>query len=209
MKKNLCYLAIGLGIILIFSFLIQRSCRVSDRLSELKGQYQAYQEAARKEKEALEAEVKLKEAEIRRHIKRVGEVEADRVAGLEKIEAGNEEIESLEKKLAGLTDKDEIIQTQGKLILTLKYELQLEREDKAKVLEQRDLWKTSYEREHELRLSFEAQLSREEGLRKTVEAMNAQYEKRIQGLQFGSNIKTLLITGLSIYGGYELFIRRK
>jgi len=207
--KDLKYILVIMGLTVLTMFLFMDRCNDGAKIQRLQGLHDGLEETARKEKEALEAEVKLKEAEIRRHIKRVGEIEADRVAGLEKIEAGDEKIETLEKKLAGLTDKDEIIQTQGKLVLTLKYELQLEREDKAKVLEQRDLWKTNYEREHELRLSFEAQLSREEGLRKTAEAMNAQYEKRIQGLQFGSNIKTLLITGLSIYGGYEFFIRRK
>ena len=202
MKKSLLYLAIGLGLILAFSFLIQRSCHVSDRLSVLKGQHQAYQETARKEKQALEAEVKLKESEIQGYKDRIGRLELARTENEAAIEEGNKEIEALEKLRAGQTDKDEIITTQDKLILSLKYELKLEREDKDKVIDQRDLWKAAYEKEHKISQGFKAQLDREESLRKVSEALNVQYEKRIQGIQFKSNIKTVVIAGLAAYGGY-------
>lgn len=202
MKKSLLYLAIGLGLILAFSFLIQRSCHVSDRLSVLKGQHQAYQETARKEKQALEAEVKLKESEIQGYKDRIGRLELARTENEAAIEEGNKEIEALEKLRAGQADKDEIITTQDKLILSLKYELKLEREDKDKVIDQRDLWKAAYEKEHEISQGLKAQLDREESLRKVSEALNVQYEKRIQGIQFKSNIKTVVIAGLAACGGY-------
>lgn len=204
MKNKVKYLVIGAVVVLGFIFLIQRSCHVSDRLSVLKGQHQAYKETARQEKQKLEAEVAQKEGEIQGYKERIGRLELERAEGQRAIDAGNREIEALEKLRAGQTDKDEIIATQDKLIFTLKYELNLEREDKAKVIEQRDLWKAAYEKEHEISLSLKAQLDREEKLRQVSEALNAQYEKRIQGIQFKSNIKTVLIAGLAAYGGYRL-----
>jgi len=207
MKSKVKYLLIGAGAILVLFFLFQRSCHVSDRLSVLKGQYQAYQEAARKEKQELEAEVKLKEAEIQGYKERVEGLELERKPG--EIAARDKEIEELEKNLAVLAEKrsqykDEIVEGQRKLILSLKVQLGAEREDKAKVIEQRDLWKAAYEKEHEISLSLKAQLDREESLRKVSEALNSQYEKRVQGIQFKSNIKTVLIAGLAGYGGYCL-----
>ena len=207
MKKNLLYLAIGLGLIVAFSFLIQRSCHVSDRLSVAKGQYQAYQETARKEKQALEAEVKLKESEIQGYKDRIGRLELARTENEVTIIEGDKEIEGLENNLAVLAEKrtqykDEIIEEQRKLILTVKIQLGREREDKATVIEQCDLWKAAYEKEHEISQGLKAQLDREESLRKVSEALNVQYEKRIQGIQFKSNIKTVVIAGLAACGGY-------
>jgi DNA repair exonuclease SbcCD ATPase subunit len=219
MKKYIGPLLAGVISVLLFSFILERSC--SDPYSEyfrVKGQFESYKEETEKEKQEAQKIIQEKEALI-----------AERDSQIEKLRDKNS---VLEEEAGELREKDkafeeriaELEALQGRGDLAQMYENMTaqrdewkgrffnERAEKEKVAGQRDNWARMYFKEHKKFLdqaqiseNYKEQLARKEALLKLSEDLNERAEKRARRLKIGSDIKTAVIVGAAVLGGYAVF----
>lgn len=200
-------------------FIIERSCSSPDaKYFELKGQFQSYKEKTEKEKQEAQkrelekqAEIEEREAEISDLKDRVFDLEEERGEFQKKDTEKAARITELESQREQLVDKDSIIKNQDLQISEWRERFLNEREEKNNIIKQRDFWarvafkeRAKFQAEQEISKSLRERLERETSLRILAEELNAQNEKRFNRLKFGSTVKTVLIVGFVIAGGYVI-----
>ena len=219
MKEYIKPALIVFAFLFLALFVIERACSSPDeKYFELKGQYQSYKEETEKEQQEAqkqerekEAEIAKKEAEISNLKDKILDLEEERGEIAKKDSEKASRIKELEAQRVPLVDKDLIIANQDLQITEWKERFFNEREDKNTVIKQRDFWAriafkqyAKYTGEKEISRSWKEQLEREKSLRILAEDLNKQNEKRFNRLKFGSTVKTILIVGSVIAGGYVI-----
>lgn len=211
---------IMLAFLILALFLIERSCSSPDaKYFELKGQFERYKAEVEEEKQKAEKRELEKESEIKKKEKEISDLKL-RIFDLEEERAGYEDkdaeraskISELETEIGQLNESAAIIEKQDLLISEWKERFFKEREDKKNIIKQRDFWarvafreKAKYQAEKKISENLRARLERETSLRTLAEELNAQNEKRFNRLEFGSTIKTILIVGATVAGGYVIY----
>jgi septal ring factor EnvC (AmiA/AmiB activator) len=148
MKSIIKPALITFAFLILALFILERSCNSPDeRYFELKGQYESYKEKTEKEDQETqkreaerEAEITKKEAEISTLKDKILDLEEERGEIAKKDSEKASRIKELEAQREPLTDKDSIIINLDLQITEWKERFFNEREDKNKVIEQRDFW---------------------------------------------------------------------
>jgi len=220
MSKYIKPALIFFAFLILALFLIERSCSNPDaKYFELKGQFESYKEKVKaEEKEAQkrelekQAEIEKKEVEISELKDKIFDLEENRKKLQEKDSEKAERIRELEAQRVPLVDKDKIIENQDLQISAWKERFWNEREDKENVIKERDFWarvafkeKAKFQAEQKISQSLRERLEKEQALRILAEKLNEQNEKRFNRLNFGSTVKTVLIIGSVVAGGYVIF----
>lgn len=216
MKEYIKPIVVLITAFLLLLILIERSCESPDeRYFKLKGQFESYKEETEKEKQKAQKIIQAKEGQI---AEKDSQIEKLRISNLDLEEEARdlrEEDKAYEERIA------ELEKLEGQGDLAQMYENMTaqrdqwrdrffnERAGKEKIAEQRDNWARMYFKEHEKFLaqaeiseSYKKHLERETALRKISEELNERSEKRIRKLKIGSEIKTVVIVGTVIIGGY-------
>jgi len=202
--KNIKLIAVISVLILLLGIFLVRSCNIYDKYSELKGFHEAYKaQTETKKKEMVEIN-KNKEAEIKRLKTEIIEIDNLNTKIETEIVSKDKDLNKLREERKVLIAKDDIIKNlDGQISLwEKKFSLAIEERDNA--FKQRDNWKLAWKEQYEITKNLEAQLLREESLRKISEDRINLCDKKLRSSRSGSTLKTAIITVMTIYGGYRL-----
>lgn len=207
------------GALVLALIIIERSCpRSNAKYIKLKGQYETHKEKIEEEKEILMEEIKKKDNENLKkdeEIKKIKEdnlaIDEERIKLKKKDREKADKIRELKEERESLTDQSLIIANQDLLIKEWEARFWNEREDKEKVIKQRNAWAAvafkqhgKYQNEHSLRKMLEKQLAGQEALTDVGEEIAKVGEKRMAGLNLKFTLGNILYTGLGFGLGYLL-----
>lgn len=217
MKEYIKPTIIGVVVLVIALIIIERSCPGTDaKLNQLKGEFKTYKEKIAEDKEALLKEMKKKDEdnlkkdnEIKELKAEISSIDEDRRALKKKDEEKVQVIYELKKERETLEDPHLIIANQNLLLEQWEERFWNEREDKNKVIEQRNAWAAvafkqygKYLNERSMRKGFEDQLAGQEGLTEVGEEIVKGQDKKITGLNLKFTLANVFYTALGFGFGY-------
>jgi len=196
---------IGVVVLVIALVVIERSCPKSDeKYNQLKGRYEISQKKIAQEKKELLEEMEKKDEEILELKEKIVVIDEQRIKLDKKDKEKAQTIYELKKERETLEDPYLIIANQDLLLKTWEERWTLEREDKNKVIKQRDYWASMYFKEHKIRQMVEKQLADQEALTKVGEELVKEGEKQIRGLRLKLTLTNILYTAGAGAVGYLL-----
>jgi len=206
MKDYIKPIIVGIVILVIALVVIERSCPGSSvKLNQLKGEFKVHKEKTAKDKTMLLEEMEKKDEEILELKEKIVVIDKQRIKLDKKDKEKAQVIYDLKKERETLTDPNLIIANQDLLLKTWEERWTLEREDKNKVIKQRDYWASMYFKEHKIRQGLEKQLADQEALAKVAEDLVKEGEKQIRGLRIKLTITNILYTGGGFLAGCIIF----
>lgn len=208
---------IGAGCLFLLLLLILniRSCNNEDkerlRLSELKGQFEAYKAKADEQKKRLEAENIEKEERILAFKNRVIALENEAIKIEQEIDTKDEKIKKLESEFSLTEDKDQKITNLQNQVDLWKEKFSLAMVEVEKEREAKKNWKASYEDQVVITKNLKKQLADEANLRKVAEELISGHENRekklesqIWRLKMETKFERIVLFGLAVYGGAKI-----
>jgi hypothetical protein len=206
LKKHWKTIAIGAAVILALVFLA-RSCRLGDKYSKLKGEYQTYRAISIEDGKRLNALIGAKAAEIEALTRQItdiiaqagqpspAEVEKDKaIADLKK------KVDALEAQgdLAGALDaaKAEIVQLSEKFTIA-------EQRHKLNIWELDQAWQAKYNAQVGISDAWKKQYENEAALNAVSQKLIGTLESKVKVLKLKNNVKTLAIVAAGGYLGYR------
>ena len=217
MKDYIKPVIIGVVVLVIALIIIERSCPGSDaKLNQLKGEFKAEKEKLAKEKKVLLEEMakrdednQKKDNEIKELKAEISSIDEDRRALKRKDEEKVQIIYELKEERETLTDAKRIIANQDILLKQWEERFWNEREDKEKVIKQRNAWAAvafrqyrKYLNEHHSRKLLEKQLAGQEALIEVGEEIVKGQDKKITGLNLKFTLANVFYTALGFGLGY-------
>lgn len=219
MKDYIKPVIIGVAILVVALTVIERSCPRSDeKYNQLKGEFKAHKEKVAEDKKTLleemaqkdEKNLKLNE-EIKELKEKIVVIDEQRIKLDKKDKEKAQTIYELKKEREGLSDPYLIIANQDLLLKTWEERFWGEREDKEKVITQRNYWASMYFKEHSkflneksIKKGLEKQLADQEALTKVGEEIDKEGEKRIKILGLKFNLGKVVSNAISFGLGYLL-----
>jgi predicted nuclease with TOPRIM domain len=195
---------IGLAILAIISWLGLKSCRLTDNLSKLKGEYEVYKKNAMAENEKLNTACENQIAIINKFDKQIKDTEGDIAHKDEAIKNKSNQISALEKELAGISDKDAKIANLTKQVEAWKEQFSLAQAiivDKDKIIYD---WSQKYDAQVVISDSWKKKYENELQLRQVAEKGWKAAEWGIKTARLASNVKSLAIIAIGGYLTYKL-----
>jgi len=193
----------------IASWLGLKSCRLTDNLSKLKGEYQVYKEKAIAENEKLTTACENQITLINKLDKQIKDTEGDIAHKDEAIKNKSNQISALEKELAGISDKDAKIANLTKQVGDWKEQFSLAQAiivDKDKIIYD---WKQKFDAQVVKRDSWEKKYENEAKLRLVAEKGWKAAEWGIKTARLASNVKSLVILATGGYLVYRLIKEKR
>jgi chromosome segregation ATPase len=190
-----------IGIIfLLFIFLEVRSCannKQNEYTSELKGQYEAYKEKSREEKEKLKAEIQEGVARILDYQKEIIAIREERDTIAAENLAKDVKIEELEYNfsLLSIDDRDEKIENLKQQVGAWKDKFTLARQEVETWKAESKRWQLSYEEQVQITESFKRQLRNSEALLDLCEKRIVVADKEINRIKTENRIGKVLFAG--------------
>ncbi|MCK4648685.1 hypothetical protein KAT51_04090 [bacterium] len=217
MKDYIKPAIIGVVILVIALIIIERSCPGSSaKLNRLKGEFKTYKEKIVEDKTALLKEMGKKDEdtikkdnEIKELKAEISSIDEDRRVLKKKDEEKAQIIYDLKEERETLEDPHLIIANQNLLLEQWEERWCLEREDKNKVIKQRNAWAAvafkqygKYLNERHSRKLLEKQLAGQEALTEVGEEIVKDQDKKITGLSLKFTLANVFYTGLGFGLGY-------
>lgn len=217
MKDYIKPVIIGITILVLGLIVIERSCPTSDaKLNQLKREFKAYKEKIAENKRALLEKIGKrgednlkKDNEIEELRAEISSIDEDRQALRRKDEEKAQAIYELKEEREALEDPHLIIANQNLLLKQWEDRWSLEREDKNKVIEQRNAWAAvafrqygKYLNERHSRKLLEKQLAGQEVLTEVGEEIVKGQDKKITGLSLKFTLGNVFYTALGFGLGY-------
>lgn len=220
MKRDYVKLAL-IAMVVIFAvlFLLERSCGDSNgKISELKGQLQAYkaeteekEQVLKKKMEDKDIQIAKKDEEILTLKTEISKEEKERLVLKKKDEEKDDRIRELKTELGGLTDKDLIISNLKDQIKAWEERFWNERKDKNKADENIRRWAAvAFKQEYKYLKEKQAvkmlldQMARKERQLEIADKLNIKLEKKLRGIKVKQTLKDVLYSAGFFLGGYVL-----
>lgn len=203
-KKHWRTIAVIAAVVLALVFLA-RSCRLSDKYSTLKGQYEAYRAISIEDGKRLNALIGAKAAEIEALTRQITDIIAQAgqpsPAEAEKdktIAALKKKVSALESQgdLAGALDaaKEQVVQLSEKFTLS-------EQRHGLNIAALNTAWQAKFDAQVTISESWKQQYEAEHRLRELAEGMNGVLERKVKRLQLTGKAKSLLVIAGAAYLG--------
>jgi len=218
LKRDYTKLAlIALVILFAVLFLLERSCGESNgKISELKGQLEAYKAETEENEQALKKKMEDKDIQIAEKDKEISVLkveiskeEEERTILKRKDEEKDNQIRWLKTELGTLTDKDLIISNLKDQIKAWEERFWNERKDKNKADENIRRWAAvAFKQEYKYLKEKQAvkmlldQMARKDRQLEIADKLNINLEKKLRGIKVKQTLKDVLYNGLFFLGGY-------